>query len=69
MKVAKKNWSDFNGEIFGKELSRQSGQEPVMLASTSRFFVVFPDFWLMRKFGAYYKSQSFLKFIEFGVIG
>jgi len=52
MEVAKKIWSGFNSEIFGKELTRQSSQEPVTLASTRRFFVVFPDFWLMQNFGA-----------------
>jgi len=52
MKVQKEIWNDFNGEIFSKELTRQSGQEPLTLASTRCFFVDFPDFWLMQNFGA-----------------
>jgi len=67
MEVAKK-FGAISTEIFGKELTRQSGQEPVTLAPTCRFFVVFLDFWLMQNFGVDYKSQSYLKFLIFGVI-
>jgi len=42
MKVAKRICSNFNGEIFGKESTRQSGQEPVKSSLNLLFLCSFP---------------------------
>jgi len=42
MKVAKNFWSDFKGEIFRKELTRQSDQEPMTSSLNPLFLCSFP---------------------------